>query len=417
MKFEISGQGVVCNVYYIEKEKLDEISPLVNETTGPSLKELLIQHSDYIVNVSRGFFASSSLSKFKCVLSNGETIDNEFFEEKVSKIAEENDDFEEGAHERDFRIYNYTPRDKHATSSQVALVEVHEFSDGRTSIDVPCEDKNKISELKLICESVDSQGPKGEEDLATRATYGDGVVGGEETDHRECAIMALEVDGIKYSLPEANFEKSRSRVWLWIYDEESGEHYMDFMGSQNLPDPWIFYAEELKLEDLYENFDQDDLQLAKIHRFFNQQTLDWIKENTAYATKYMQSHNSTRALLTQGTQKLQLPDFSSSNIKLDVCTLLCMFFEGFGIVGYDPVKLSEQDDFEMEFTNLQTLLLGNRLLLKSVQQSFCMHFHVISTISFGEEETFQEISDPSLADAIRFVEEILDDPEASFNQK
>ena len=36
------------------------------------------------------------MSKFKCVLSNGETIDSEFFEEKVSKIAEKDDDFEEG---------------------------------------------------------------------------------------------------------------------------------------------------------------------------------------------------------------------------------------------------------------------------------------------------------------------------------
>ncbi len=66
MNFEMSGKGVVCNVYYIEKEKLDQISRLVKET-GPSLKDLLIQHSDYIVNVSRGFFSDFSQSKFKCV--------------------------------------------------------------------------------------------------------------------------------------------------------------------------------------------------------------------------------------------------------------------------------------------------------------------------------------------------------------
>ena len=70
----------------------------------------------------------------------------------------------------------------------------------------------------------------------------------------------------------------------------------------------------------------------------------------------------------------------------------------------------------MELEDLQTLTLGNQLLLKSLVQSFCMHFGVMNTISFGEEESFQEMSHPSLADAVRFVEEVLDDPEASFNQ-
>ena len=92
------------------------------------------------------------------------------------------------------------------------------------------------------------------------------------------------------------------------------------------------------------------------------------------------------------------------------------FLEAFGINGYDPQKLSALDDFEMELEYLETLTLGNQSLLKSLVQSFCMHFNVMHTISFGEE-SFQEMSYPSLADAVRFVEEVLDDPEASFNQK
>jgi len=42
MLFEISGKGIVCNVYYIEQNKLDEISALVCPA-GPGLKELLIK--------------------------------------------------------------------------------------------------------------------------------------------------------------------------------------------------------------------------------------------------------------------------------------------------------------------------------------------------------------------------------------
>ena len=47
---------------------------------------------------------------------------------------------------------------------------------------------------------------------------------------------------------------------------------------------------------------------------------------------------------------------------------------------------------------------------------FLLLLFVISIVSLGEE-SFQEMSHPSLADAVRFVEEVLDDPEASFNQK
>ena len=43
-------------------------------------------------------------------------------------------------------------------------------------------------------------------DLASKATYGEGAVGSEEYDFAEAAIMAIEVDGIRYDLPEAKFE-------------------------------------------------------------------------------------------------------------------------------------------------------------------------------------------------------------------
>ena len=54
MQFEIAGKGAVCTAYYIEKQKLDEISPLIRET-GPGLKDLLLEHSDDIIKISRGF--------------------------------------------------------------------------------------------------------------------------------------------------------------------------------------------------------------------------------------------------------------------------------------------------------------------------------------------------------------------------
>lgn len=414
MKFEIAGKGVVCNVYYIEKEKLDEISPLTTET-GPGLKDLLIEHSDYIINVSRGFFSDNHQANFKFTLSNGETIEQSFFEDKVAKLIEQDDFFEEYEDSRDFRSLAMKPREKDITDSQVALIEYHSFEQGIIRMDIPCDEPEKILQMKLICESVDGYGPDGE-DLATTATYGEGVVGSEEYDHAEYAIVAIEVDGKRYLLPEASFEKSHSRVWLWEYDDECGEHGLDFFGSQALPDPWVVDLIDLEFDELYENFDQDHQHLRKVHKFFNQQTLEWIKDNPEYTSRYVKNHTATKKFLMQSSENLELPDFTGENRTLDICTLLCMFLEAFGISGYDPQKLSALDEFEMELEDLKTHTLGNELLLKSLKQSFCMHFDVISTVSLGEE-SFQEMSHPSLADAIRFANEVLDDPDASFNQQ
>ena len=414
MKFEISGKGIVCNVYYIEEEKLQEISALTCET-GPGLKDLLEENSDYIVHVSRGFFADSSQSTFEFKLESGEKIDQSFYEEKIEIIADQDDSFEEFWDERDFRTTLNTPREKDITPSQVGIVEYHQFEEGIISAEIPCEDKNKLSDMKLVCASVEGFGPNGL-DLATKATYGEGIVGVEEYENAEEAIMAVEVDGQRYSLPEATFEKSDSRVWLWVYDGENGEHSLDFFGSQSLPDPWVVDIVDLKLDDLYDNFNQDFSQLRKVHKFFNQKSLDWIKENDIYTRKYIQSHSGTKNLLGETTEELELPNFKSSNSKLDVCTLLCMLFEAYGIYGYDPEKFSELPEMDLELLDLETLALGNSSLLKSIKQSFCLHFNVINTITLGEHESFQEIPVPTLADAIRFVEEILNDPEASFNQ-
>jgi hypothetical protein len=171
------------------------------------------------------------------------------------------------------------------------------------------------------------------------------------------------------------------------------------------------------LEDLYEGFDQDFSHLDRVHKFFNQKTLSWIKDNPAYVSKYLEYHTATKELITSAPQSLELPDFTSGNVKFDACTLLCMFFGAFGIIGLDPQKLSEMEEFDMELLDFETLTLGNASLLTSITQSFCMHFNVLHTVSVDGDESFQEMPHPSLADAMRFVDEVLSDPDASFNQK
>jgi hypothetical protein len=419
MIFEISGKGIVCNVYYIEREVLDDISELVTER-GPSLKQMLQERSDYIVNVSKGFFSDNSLSKFNFKMSSGETIGQDIFEKRVAEIALQDDEvgeyFEEGEDPRDFKFFNHYPRSKDITESQVAIIEYHEFENGVSTLEIPCEDKDKIMAMRLMCDNVDAQGPAGEEDLATTATYRENVVGGEEYEHAELPIMSVELDGEIYPLPEAKFDSSHSRVWLWVYDEEDKTHGLDFFGSQELPDPWVLEMIDLNIRDIKDGFDQDLNQLLKVHKFFNQKDLDWIKNNKDFVSQYQTSHKTLKHLMSAGERELQLPVFKKENVKFSTCTLLCMFFDAFGVEGYDPEKLSQLDEADMHLTDFEMLALGNKTLLTSVQKSFCMHFNVIGEMSLFGEESFSEMSHPTLADAVEFVVEILDDPDAAFNQ-
>jgi hypothetical protein len=416
MLFEISGKGIVCNVYYIEQNKLDEISALVCPA-GPGLKELLTKNSDYIVNVSKGFFADypyrENWNKLSFSLSSGDTIEHEFFEKKWYEFDPDGE-FYCSNHPKDFLFINHDARPKDIQEGQVAIVEYREFENGKVSLEIPCEDKNKIAGMKLICESVDRCGPSGNVDLATTATYGEGIVGGEEYEDAEYAIMGLEIDGNTYELPEAKFDKASLRVYLWNYNDESEEYTFDFFGSKGLVDPWVVELVALDINEIEDNFNNDISTWQRVNTFFNQKDLEWIKNNSSYVVKYQKSHTTLKNLLLKDKSEYKLPEFEKENIKIDTCTLLVMLLAEFGVDGYDPKKMSELDEMDAMFLDLNTLAIGNEKLAKSVQKSFCMHFDVIA--EFSEESSFLNQQNPDLSLAYEFVESILDDPDASFNQ-
>jgi len=366
--------------------------------------------------VSKGFFADSSLYKFSFNLTSGESISRDFFEQRNAELAEEDQAFDIYEEPRGFLTVNHKPRLKDISESQVAIIEYHEFERGVSEIEIPSVENKIITSMRLICESVDRSGPSGQIDVATVATYCEAIVGSDEYENAEFAIMGVELDGEIYPVQEAKFENAHSRVWLWVYDSEEEKHGLDFFGSQTLPDPWVAEIIDLNVENIKEGFDQDLNQLLKVDKFFNQKDLDWIKNNQDFVSQYQKSHHILKHMMSSGELELELPTFTKENVKVSTCTLLCMFFDAFGVAGYDPRKISQQDEMDMHLLTLETLALGNETLLKSVQKSFCIHFNLISEVSLGEEESFSEMSNPTLADAIEFVEQVLDDPDATFNQ-
>ena len=115
---------------------------------GPGLKELLTKNSDYIVNVSKGFFADypyrENWNKLSFSLSSGDTIEHEFFEKKWYEFDPDGE-FYCSNHPKDFLFINHDARPKDIQEGQVAIVEYREFENGKVSLEIPCEDKNKIA--------------------------------------------------------------------------------------------------------------------------------------------------------------------------------------------------------------------------------------------------------------------------------
>ena len=317
-------------------------------------------------------------------------------------------------HPKDFRFVNHDARPKDIQEGQVAIVEICEFENGKVSLEIPCEDKTKIAEMKLICESIDRCGPSGNVDLATTATYGEQIVGCPEYEDAEYAIMGLEIDGNTYELPEAKDATASLRVYLWSYNEEIEKYTFDLFGTKGLVDPWVVKPVDLDINEIENNFDKDFSEWQRVNTFFNQKDLEWIKNNNSYVVKYQKSHTALKDLLLKDKSEYKLPKFKKENIKINTCKLLAMLLAEFGVDGYDPKKMSELGDLAAMFLDLNTLAIGNEKLAKSVQKSFSMHFDVIA--EFSEESNFVNDENPNLALAYEFVESILDDPDASFNQ-
>ena len=173
--------------------------------------------------------------------------------------------------------------------------------------------------------------------------------------------------------------------------------------------------ETLSVDSIPIDYDLDPKLARLINDYLNRQDLDWIKSNQAIVRKLLVSHSHLRGLLADEPLELNLPEFSLESVDRDTCVLLSMFFEAYGVGGYDPGRL---DDATLGgITELRTLALGHESLFRSVHKSFCLHFDVLSEVSLGGPPSFSEMDHPCLIDAKVFVDEVLSDPDASFNQR
>ena len=211
----------------------------------------------------------------------------------------------------------------------------------------------------------------------------------------------------------ASFEGDLSS-WL-VSPDCNTEDMFDDSFPEDLKPKVAAPLETLSVDSIPVDYDLDPKMLQAITDYLNKQDLDWIKSNEEIVRKLLVSHSHLRDLLAEGPLELEVPEFSLESVDRDACVLLSMFFEAYGVSGYDPDKL---DDAALGgLTELRTLALGHESLFQSVHKSFCLHFDVLSEVSLGGPPSFSEMDDPCLIDAKMFVEEVLRDPDASFNQR
>ena len=211
----------------------------------------------------------------------------------------------------------------------------------------------------------------------------------------------------------ASFEGDLSS-WL-VSPDCNTEDMFDDSFPEDLKPKVAAPLETLSVDSIPVDYDLDPKMLQAITDYLNKQDLDWIKSNEEIVRKLLVSHSHLRDLLAEGPLELEVPEFSLESVDRDACVLLSMFFEAYGVSGYDPDRL---DDAALGgMTELRALALGHESLFQSVHKSFCLHFDVLSEVSLGGPPSFSEMDDPCLINAKIFVEEILRDPDASFNQR
>jgi surface protein len=211
----------------------------------------------------------------------------------------------------------------------------------------------------------------------------------------------------------ASFEGDLSS-WL-VSPDCNTEDMFDDSFPEDLKPKVAAPLETLSVDSIPVDYDLDSKMLQVITDYLNKQDLDWVKSNEEIVRKLLVSHSHLRDLLAEGPLELEVPEFSLESVDRDTCVLLSMFFEAYGVSGYDPDRL---DDAALGgMTELRTLALGHESLFQSVHKSFCLHFDVLSEVSLGGPPSFSEMDDPYLINAKIFVEEILRDPDASFNQR
>jgi hypothetical protein len=160
--------------------------------------------------------------------------------------------------------------------------------------------------------------------------------------------------------------------------------------------------------------------------WWQDRSLEWIKSNQDIIEKFVKKELGD---LINDKPDLELKKFNKENYIHQSAVLISKTLDFFGIKKIDPKKIVEEfnntKNDETTYINdtvfttnltIAKLCLGHNVLTKSVIKSFAIHFNVLSVFGEGDNYFLNHYS-PDFKMALDFVEEILDDPGSSYNNK
>jgi len=239
MILKLEGKGIVCDVYYVASDKFSDLI-VEAETKSLGLSSLVTKYCDWHAPVARGFFSDNSDTTCSFIKETGElnslSMDDYELWEKI--LDEKNDDL-------DFftmQSFNESPE---PTESKTCLVVYSEFEHGASATSLPIDAKDSLKGFRFITQSVDCEG------FIRRVTYMENIVGSEEYNFAEAAIMGIEFNGQNFEIASPKFEKSRTRIWLYKFDDKANRHQLDFIESKKIK--WLSASDDQSTIRIYIN--------------------------------------------------------------------------------------------------------------------------------------------------------------------
>jgi len=261
---------------------------------------------------------------------------------------------------------------------------------------------------------------------------------------REIVLKAVSTLGLQSALQcvAENFKKDKEIVKAALdgsidafdYADKTLYEDKDFIKSLMINEKGVNVLDSLSRSKAKLADDKEIINLAlenSDHGFtdgdwWQDRSLEWIKTNQDIVEKFVKKK---LANLVNDKPDLELKKFNKENYIHQSAVLISKTLDFFGIKKIDPKKIVEEfnntkNDETMYIndriltTNLtiSSLCLRHKVITKSVIKSFAIHFDTLGVI--GEDDNhFLNHYSPDFKMALDFVEEILNDPGSSYNNK
>ena len=226
------GKGIICEVFFVDGALFQKLTKQ-SESEQVALRELVCANADASFSICKGFcvdqpsvvcaFGESGRGLLQLPLGDNEAWKSVLGNDNSYVTDGDYDGLEKLHHRSEDEEISLDPE-----PDQICLVSYTEFEEGVTSVTLPVGSISDIQSLYFETVSVDSTGFVGE------ITYDETIVGTEEYEEAESAIQAVLINGERVPIAAPRFSAGRSRVWMYVWSEDEGNHQMDFLASKEL---------------------------------------------------------------------------------------------------------------------------------------------------------------------------------------